>query len=82
MFIPLTPRVKPWVIQTFLTFDYMERTVKSDHHWKVVEQYFTVALFVFQFHPVCNFGNFNNFGLGTVRSKGINQSKTSVGMIT
>ena len=24
-------------------------------HWNVVEQYFTVVLFVFQFNPVCNF---------------------------
>ena len=28
---PLTPRVKPWVIQSFLTFDFMERTLKCDH---------------------------------------------------
>ena len=25
-------------------------------HWKVVEQYFTVVLFVFQFYSVSNFG--------------------------
>ena len=24
-------------------------------HWKAVEQYLTVVLFVFQFYPVCNF---------------------------
>ena len=28
---PLTPRVKPWVIQSFLTFDFMYRTLKCDH---------------------------------------------------
>ena len=28
---PLTPRVKPWVIQSFLTFDSMEGTLKCDH---------------------------------------------------
>ena len=38
-------------------------------HWKVVEQYFTVVLFVFQFYPVCNVGKFINFGLGTVKSE-------------
>ena len=38
-------------------------------HWKTVEQYFTVILFVFQFSPGCNFGKFVNFGLGTVRSE-------------
>ena len=27
----LTPRVKPWVIQSFLTFDSMDRTLKCDH---------------------------------------------------
>ena len=28
---PLTPRVKPWAIQSFLTFDSMDRTLKYDH---------------------------------------------------
>ena len=28
---PLTPRVKPWVIQSFITFDYMDRSLKCDH---------------------------------------------------
>ena len=28
---PLTPRVKPWVIESFLSFDYMDRTLKCDH---------------------------------------------------
>ena len=28
---PLTPRVKPWVIQSFLTFDSMDRTLKCHH---------------------------------------------------
>ena len=36
-------------------------------HWKAVEQYFPVELFVFQFYPVCNVRKFINFGLGTVR---------------
>ena len=26
-------------------------------HWKTVERYFIVVLFVFQFYPVCNFEN-------------------------
>ena len=34
---PLTPRVKPWVIQSFLTFDSMDRTLKCDHLLKAVE---------------------------------------------
>ena len=38
-------------------------------HWKAVEQYFTVVMFVFQFYPVCNFGKFINFVLDTVRSE-------------
>ena len=36
-----------------------------------MEQYFTVVLFVFQVSPVCNFGKFSNFGLGTVKSEGV-----------
>ena len=28
---PLTARVKPWLIQSFLTFDSMDRTLKCDH---------------------------------------------------
>ena len=41
-------------------------------HWKAVEQYLTVVLFVFQFYSVCNFGKFINFGLDTVRSERFN----------
>ena len=36
-------------------------------HWKAVEQYFAVVLFVFQFYPVCNVGKVITFALGTVR---------------
>ena len=43
---PLTPRVKQNVIQSFITFDSMDRTLKCDHSLKAVEQYFTVVLFV------------------------------------
>ena len=28
---PLTPRVNPWVIQSFLSFDSMDRTLNCDH---------------------------------------------------
>ena len=42
----------------------MVRTI----HWKAVKQYFTVVPFVVQFHPVCNFRKFINFGLRTVRT--------------
>ena len=52
---PLTPRVKPWVIQSFLTFDSMYRTSSVTIHWKAVEQNLTVVLFVFHFYPVSNF---------------------------
>ena len=34
LFNPLTPRVKPWVIQSFLTFYSMDRTLKCDHSLK------------------------------------------------
>ena len=60
-----TPKVKPWVIQSFSLSDSMDRTIR----WKVVEHYFTVVLFVFQFYPVWNLGKFLNFELGAVRSE-------------
>ena len=36
---------------------------------KAIEQCFTVALFVFHFFRVCNFGKFINLRFGTVRSE-------------
>ena len=49
---PLTPRVKPQVIQSFLTFDSMDRTLKCETiHCKAAEQYFTVVLFVIPLTP-------------------------------
>ena len=65
---PLTPRVKPWLIQSFLTFNSMDRTLKCDH-WKAVEKYFTLVLQYFNFTQFCKFGKFIFFGLGTVRSE-------------
>ena len=41
-------------------------------HWKAVEQYFGVVLFVFQFYLVCKCGKFIHFGIGTVRSEMVN----------
>ena len=43
----LTPRVKPWVISSFLTFDPMNRIAI---HSKAVAQYFIMELFVFQIY--------------------------------
>ena len=34
------------MMQSFLTFDSTDRTLKCDHSLKAVEQYFTVVLFV------------------------------------
>ena len=39
-------------------------------HWKAVEQYFTVMLFVVRCSPVCNFGKFDNSGFGIIRVGG------------
>ena len=74
---PLTPRVKPWVVESFLTLILWTDSKSVTIHWKAVEQYFTVVLFVFQsrsthWHFVI-FETFSNFGLGTVRSERINQ---------
>ena len=41
---------------------------------KAIEQHFTVVLLVFQFYPVCKFGQFMNFGLGIVRSESVNKN--------
>ena len=38
----------------------LDRTFMCDHLLESFEQYFTVVLFVFQLHPVCNFGKFVN----------------------
>ena len=47
-------------------------------HWKAIEQYFTVVLFVFQFFPVCNFGKFASFGLGSVRGERVNKPRNLI----
>ena len=56
----------------------MDRTLKCDH-WKAVEKFFTVVLFVFQFYLLCYFGKFNNFDLGTGRRRVRHDAKTANG---
>ena len=46
----------------------MDRALKCDHSWESSTLH-SVVLFVFQFYPVCNFGRFISFGLGTVISE-------------
>ena len=74
---PLTARVKPWVIQSFLTFDSMDRTRddKCDHSIKAVEQYFTVVWFLFNFPQLAILENL--FILDLVLSGVIRLSKTT-----
>ena len=64
-------KTKTFVTNRVTSAHSMDRTLKCDHFWhrKAVKQYLTVALFVFQFYTVCNFGKFISFGLGTVRSE-------------
>ena len=50
-------------------------------HWKAVERYFTVVLFVFYFYSVYNFGKFISFGLGTVRNERINNNLNFLNVI-
>ena len=57
------------MIQSFITFDSVDRIQKCDQSLETFEQYFTAVLFALQFSPVCNFVKFINFGLGTVRSE-------------
>ena len=69
---PLTPRVKPWVTHSFLTFDSVDtEPLTVTIQWKAVEQYLTVVPFGIQ-ASVCCFGKFINFVLGTVRSERVN----------
>ena len=67
-FTPLTPRVKPRVMQGFLTFNSMNRTFKCNHSLESRGAVLYSGA-VFQCYPVCNFGKFINFGYGTVRSE-------------
>ena len=60
---PLTPIVKPWVIQSFLTFDSMDKTLKCDHS---LESCLAVL------YCVCHFGKFTKSG--TVRSERVNST--------
>ena len=66
----LTPRVKPWVIQSFLTFDSMDRTPKCDHSlkscWAVV---YCGAICFFDYNLFYNFGEFIICGLVALRSE-------------
>ena len=48
---------------TFNSMDLKNVTI----HWKAVEQYFTVVLFVFQFYSVCSFGKLINVALPRVK---------------
>ena len=59
---PLTPRVKPWVIQSFLTFDSMYRTLKCDH-----------SLFVFSLTQFVMLENLSIFDM--VRSETVKQEE-------
>ena len=38
-------------------------------HWKAVEQYFSVELFIFQVYPVCNFVKLVDFDLALSEMK-------------
>ena len=57
---PLTSRVKPWMTQSFVTFESMDRTLKCDHS---LESCWAVL------YCACNFRKFINFWLGTLRSE-------------
>ena len=48
----------PLYFQYKTDFFFVNKTLDKNGiiHWKAVERYFTMGLFVFQFYPVCNFG--------------------------
>ena len=45
-FNPLTLRVKPWMIQSFITFDSMDKNLKCHHSLKSVVLFFNFTHFV------------------------------------
>ena len=70
---PLTARVKPWVIQSFLTFDSMTRTLMYDHSLES-------CCCGFQFNQVCNFGKVSTLDLalsGVKELRGLKRIKQS-----
>ena len=67
-------KVEPCWVQSFPTFDSMERTLKCHHSlescWAVIN---CGSVHVcFSILPVCNLGTFINFGLGTISSERVN----------
>ena len=72
---PLTPRVKTWVIQSFLTFDSMDTMLKCDHSLETV--LYCGAVCVFNFTEFVNFVNLLILELALSGVKGVS-SKTEV----
>ena len=52
---PLTPRVKPWVIQSFITFACMNRTLKSGDSLESCGAVLYCGAVCFSIYPLCNF---------------------------
>ena len=57
------------MIQSFLTFDFTDRTLKCKGILKPLRS--TLLWFVFQFSPDYNFEKCITFGIGTVRSESV-----------
>ena len=71
---PLTPRVKPWVIPSFLHLIIWREPLNLAIHWKAVEQYLTVVLFAFfNFTKFVNLENLSILDLALSRGTGLNQ---------
>ena len=67
VFNPLIPRVKPWVIQSFVTFDSMDRNLKCDHSLDSC----LAVLFCGAVSQVGNFGKFPILDLALSEVKGL-----------
>ena len=61
------------MIQIFFLFDFIDRDPSLESFCAVF--YCGAVCLFFQSYPVCNFGKFVNFGLGTVRSARVNSSR-------
>ena len=58
-------RVKPWVTQSFLTFDFVERTLKCDQSLESCRAVIYCGAGWFSIYPVGNFRKLINFRLDT-----------------
>ena len=71
-----TPTVKPQVIQSLRAFDSMDTTLKSERSLKGYRAVPYCGPVYFSMSPLCNFGKFDIFGIGTLSSVRVEPSNS------